>query len=261
MDGRISLSFSNYTAAQPSEEPNYNNKDEEVYETLAVLIETQPGAFTYFDGTTEEYYKAYGDLDDHIVKGKQIIDQDERYSSQTEPHILVNKISQHAVLPKRQTEVSAGLDIAATSRSGLSWKYGVEVGAGVIDSDYRGEVPHLSYTERGEKGFGSTDTTITLSQNNQARPCSDYKHRGSVPRSMEPTLDYEENDDSYLDYIQYLTSLSSTNKPMWDDYPDSDTEFLNPFASEGGGISELIVVNCESELIAANCEMEYPCLQ
>ncbi|KAG6497058.1 hypothetical protein ZIOFF_044944 [Zingiber officinale] len=227
--GRISLSFSNYAAAQPSEEPNYNNKDEEVYETLAVLIETQPGAFTYFDGTAEEYYEAYGDLDDHIVKGKQIIDQDERYSSQTEPHILVNKISQHAVLPKRQTEGSADLDIATShaaviepygqdlihtglrieipygyygrlaSRSGLSWKYGVEVGASVIDSDYRGEVqvllfnrtnipvfispqqkiaqlilekivfpevyevPHLSYTERGEKGFGSTDTTITLS--------------------------------------------------------------------------------------------------
>ncbi|KAG6474309.1 hypothetical protein ZIOFF_068235 [Zingiber officinale] len=169
MDGRISLSFSNYAAAQPSEAPtpNYNNKDEEVYETLAVLIETQPGTFSYFDGTTEEYYEIYGDMDDQITKGKQIVDPDERYSSQTEPHILVNKISQHAVLPKRQTKGSADLDIAAShaaviepygrdlihtglrieiphgyygrlaSRSGLAWKNGVEVGAGVIDSDYR----------------------------------------------------------------------------------------------------------------------------
>ncbi|KAG6479626.1 hypothetical protein ZIOFF_063094 [Zingiber officinale] len=70
------------------------------------------------------------------------------------------------VLPKRQTEGSAGLDIEAShaavikpygrylihtrlrieipygyygrlaSRSGLAWKYGVEVGAGVIDFDY-----------------------------------------------------------------------------------------------------------------------------
>ncbi|KAG6492706.1 hypothetical protein ZIOFF_047671 [Zingiber officinale] len=72
------------------------------------------------------------------------------------------------ILPKRQTEGSAGLDIAAShvvviepygrdlihtglrieipygyygrlaSRLGLAWKYSVEVGAGVIDSDYQG---------------------------------------------------------------------------------------------------------------------------
>ncbi|KAG6518358.1 hypothetical protein ZIOFF_021833 [Zingiber officinale] len=36
VDGRISLSFSNYTAAQPSENPQYNNKDEE-----AVIPERQ----------------------------------------------------------------------------------------------------------------------------------------------------------------------------------------------------------------------------
>ncbi|KAG6499765.1 hypothetical protein ZIOFF_039557 [Zingiber officinale] len=71
-----------------------------------------------------------------------------------------------AVLPKRQTEGSGGLDIAAShasiiepygrdlvhtglqmeipyryygriaSRSGLAWKSGIEVGAGVIDSDF-----------------------------------------------------------------------------------------------------------------------------
>ncbi|KAG6497371.1 hypothetical protein ZIOFF_045270 [Zingiber officinale] len=67
MDGRISLSFSNYTAAQPSEAPNYNNKDEEVYETLAVLIETQPGVFMNYDGTTEEYYEE----NNEVYKGKQ----------------------------------------------------------------------------------------------------------------------------------------------------------------------------------------------
>ncbi|KAG6499120.1 hypothetical protein ZIOFF_038876 [Zingiber officinale] len=152
----------------------------------------------------------------------------ERYSSIAEPHVLVKKTSQHAVLPQRQTEGSAGLDISAShaaviepygrdivhtclrikipygyygrlaSRSGLAWKNRIEVGAGVIDSDYRGEVkvllfnrtnipvyispqqniaqlilekivfpevyevPHLSYSERGDKGFGSTDTkTVT----------------------------------------------------------------------------------------------------
>ncbi|KAG6499685.1 hypothetical protein ZIOFF_039476 [Zingiber officinale] len=175
MDGCISLSLSNYAAAQPSEAPNYNNKDEEVYETLAVLIETQSGTFTYFDGSAEEYYEIYGDMDNYITKGKQIIDQDERYSSQSEPHILVDKISQHAVLPKRQTKGSAGLDIAAShaaviepygrdliytglrieiphgyygslaSRSGLAWTNDIEVGDGVIDSDYRGEIQVLLF--------------------------------------------------------------------------------------------------------------------
>ncbi|KAG6513679.1 hypothetical protein ZIOFF_024014 [Zingiber officinale] len=61
-------------------------------------------------GIAEEYYAEHEDYDD---KGKQITDNETRYSSQTEPHILVNKISQHAVLPQRQTTGFAGLDIAA----------------------------------------------------------------------------------------------------------------------------------------------------
>ncbi|KAG6497846.1 hypothetical protein ZIOFF_045752 [Zingiber officinale] len=253
MDGRISLSFSNYAAAQTSEQPVYNNKDEEVQEILAVLIETKPGVFTNYNGIAEEYYEEYGDMEDYF-KGekfdyyvnydipkappnlelpppswdeevmKKLATPNERYSSTAEPHILVNKISQHVVLPQRHTERSAGLDISAShaaviepygrdlvhtglqieipygyygrlaSRSGLAWKNGIEVGAGVIDSDYRGEVkillfnrtdilvyispqqkisqlilekiafpevyevPHLSYSERGDKGFGSTNT-------------------------------------------------------------------------------------------------------
>ncbi|KAG6509951.1 hypothetical protein ZIOFF_027959 [Zingiber officinale] len=90
MDGRISLSFNNYVVAQPIEQPVYNNKDDEVQEILA--------------------HKDYEDYDD---KGKQVTDNETRNSSQTDPHILVNKISQHVVLPQRQMTGSAGLDIAA----------------------------------------------------------------------------------------------------------------------------------------------------
>ncbi|KAG6527471.1 hypothetical protein ZIOFF_009573 [Zingiber officinale] len=220
MDGRISVSFSSYAAARPTEQPTFNNKDEEVYETLAVLIETKPGVFTNYDAKPRS------------PEEKQAREtSSERYSSITEPHILINKISPDTVTPTRHTEGSAVLDIAAShaaviepygrdlihtglqieipygyygrlaSRSGLAWKTGIEVGAGVIDSDYRGEVqvllfnrtnlpvyisqqqkiaqlilekiaipevyevPHLSYTERGTKGFGSTENQLTLTQN------------------------------------------------------------------------------------------------
>ncbi|KAG6518597.1 hypothetical protein ZIOFF_022077 [Zingiber officinale] len=264
MDGRISLSFSNYAAAQPSEQPVYNNKDEEVQEILAVLIEVKPGVFTNFEGTADEYYEEYGDIDDYIEKGKQIIDQDERYSSTPEPHILVNKISQHATLPQKQTEGSTGLDIFASHAATIWAGF---IGAGVIDSDYRGEVevlpevyevPHLSYSERGDKGFGSTDKPNTIPEPAQDKASTSQQPRHFtandifsllMPRETAAVLD---TDDSYLDYIAYLASLSTSNKLIWDDYPESDTEWINLFASKGGG---------ESELIAANCEMEYPSLR
>ncbi|KAG6506796.1 hypothetical protein ZIOFF_032126 [Zingiber officinale] len=362
MDGRISLSFSNYAVAQPAEEPKYNNNDEEI---LAVLIETHPGVFTHYEGTEEEYFKNYGDYDEYMLKGKQVAEQEERYSS--EPHILVNRMFPQAVLPKQQTEGSAGLDIAAShasiiepygrdlihtrlrieisygyygrlaSRSGLAWKSGIEVGAGVIDSNFRGEVqvllfnrtnlpimissqqniaqlilekivmpevyevPHLSYTDRGNKGFGSTDHHVFLpvdeassSQEPQKLTTQDIfslllpqekiavlvegddfqnsfeqdhaattSPGASVPHSMETTLSYEEDTDSYLDYIQYLASLSNI-EPLSDTYSTSDTEWTNPFASEGGGrqenFIEIIPAHYEEfvQIIAVNCEMEYP---
>ncbi|KAG6521500.1 hypothetical protein ZIOFF_018621 [Zingiber officinale] len=288
MDGRISLSFSNYAAAQPSEQPVYNNKDEEVQEILAVLIEVKPGVFTNFEGTTDEYYKEYGDIDDYIEKGKRIIDQDERL----------------------RIEIPYGYYGRLASRSGLAWKSGVEVGVGVIDSDYRGEVkvllfnrtnipiyisphqkiaqlipekialpevyevPHLSYSERGDKGFGSTDKPNTIPEPAQDKASTSQQPRHftandifsllmpretvavlvqddsiqnnseqdqaattspwvSVPQSLDPTPNYEDTDDSYLDYIAYLTSLSTSNKPIWNDYPESDTKWINSFASKG----------------------------
>ncbi|XP_042468231.1 uncharacterized protein LOC122051267 [Zingiber officinale] len=221
VDGRISLSFSNYTAAQPSEKSQYNNKDEEVFETLAVLIEIKPGVFTNSDGEYKDFkrkkkekYKterwdslgqpsgkfdyyvnydipqipsnlqlpppSWGDEEEntsyepnklegssHEAGSSYKAAPEERYSSSYEPLILVHRISSQAVILERQTSGSAGLDIAAShatviepygrdlihtrlqidvpygyygqlaSRSGLAWKSGIEVRAGVIDSDYR----------------------------------------------------------------------------------------------------------------------------
>ncbi|KAG6527859.1 hypothetical protein ZIOFF_009993 [Zingiber officinale] len=73
LDGRISLSFNNYVAAQEAEPPKYNDRDEEI---LAVLIKTHPGVFTYFDGIESEYLENYGDSDNIYDNGKQIAEQD-----------------------------------------------------------------------------------------------------------------------------------------------------------------------------------------
>ena len=136
--------------------------------------------------------------------------------------IRIKKLSEHAIVPKRGSPQSAGIDLSScmdlvipagerglvktdlaiacqegtygriAPRSGLALKKGIDVGAGVVDSDYRGpvgillfnfgkedfeikrgdrvaqlileqiilpevlEVEDLDETVRGEGGFGST---------------------------------------------------------------------------------------------------------
>ncbi|KAK7372261.1 hypothetical protein VNO80_05636 [Phaseolus coccineus] len=142
--------------------------------------------------------------------------------SSTPPFLRVKKLSDKAVLPSRASPLSAGYDLSSAvetkvpargkalvatdisiaipegtyarvaPRSGLAWKHSIDVGAGVIDADYRGpvgvilfnhsdvdfevkvgdrvaqliiekivtpsvtEVDDLDETLRGEGGFGST---------------------------------------------------------------------------------------------------------
>ena len=140
------------------------------------------------------------------------------------PPLKVKRLSKAAQLPVRASEGAAGYDLFAAEeneipaghrkvvktdisiavpprhygriapRSGLSYKFGIDIGAGVIDSDYRGpvgivmvnngvqafkispgdriaqlllervsvpavqDVEELDDTARGNKGFGSTGT-------------------------------------------------------------------------------------------------------
>ncbi|KAF5468464.1 hypothetical protein F2P56_012613 [Juglans regia] len=137
-------------------------------------------------------------------------------------YLRVKKLSKKAVLPSRGSPLSAGYDLSSATevkvpargkalvptdlsiaipegtyarlapRSGLAWKHSIDVGAGVIDADYRGpvgvilfnhsdidfevkagdriaqliiekiitpevtEVEDLDATARGDGGFGST---------------------------------------------------------------------------------------------------------
>ncbi|KAL6504407.1 hypothetical protein OROGR_026330 [Orobanche gracilis] len=86
------------------------------------------------------------------------------------PFLRVKKLSERAVLPSRGSRLSAGYDLSSATetmipargkalvqtdlsiavpegtyariapRSGLAWKHSIDVGAGVIDADYRGPV-------------------------------------------------------------------------------------------------------------------------
>ncbi|OVA18692.1 DeoxyUTP pyrophosphatase [Macleaya cordata] len=86
------------------------------------------------------------------------------------PFLRVKKLSEKAVLPSRASPLSAGYDLSSAveinvpargkaliptdlsiaipegtyariaPRSGLAWKHAIDVGAGVIDADYRGPI-------------------------------------------------------------------------------------------------------------------------
>lgn len=145
-------------------------------------------------------------------------------------YLRVKRLSEHAILPTRHSKLAAGYDLYSaydcvipsrgkllvktdiaigipsehygriSSRSGLAVKHSIDVGAGVIDEDYRGnvcvllfnhsdedfcvkrsdrvaqlilekistpdviEVNHLDETERNVAGFGSTGISLVSEQ-------------------------------------------------------------------------------------------------
>jgi len=96
------------------------------------------------------------------------------------PLLHVKKLSEFAIIPKRGSEYSAGLDLSSAGdyvvpargkqliktdlaiaipegtyariapRSGLAWKNSIDVGAGVVDYDYRGNVGVILFNHSDE---------------------------------------------------------------------------------------------------------------
>ena len=103
-------------------------------------------------------------------------------NKKTPTPLLVKKLVEHAIVPRRATEMAAGYDISASEdakipsrgraavptgvsiglpegtygriapRSGLAYKFGIDVLAGVIDRDYRSEIFCILYNS-GEHPF------------------------------------------------------------------------------------------------------------
>ena len=104
-------------------------------------------------------------------------------SSSEEPPLLVKKLSEDATLPTKGSVQSAGFDLSASKkttippggrgivatdlsiacppgtyariapRSGLAIKKGIDVGAGVVDADYRGPVGVILFNLDNENAF------------------------------------------------------------------------------------------------------------
>ncbi|KAG6523770.1 hypothetical protein ZIOFF_013656 [Zingiber officinale] len=156
MDGRISLSFNNYIAAQSATQAIYTKRDEELQsqndKIIEVLIERENDIFEEVDILTNP-------------------DREET----DYPYLLVHKLSSNAIIPTRQSTGAAGLDLATSedcvipprgrgliptgismeiswgtygriaARSSAAYRLGLDIGTGVIDCDYRGEVKIIAF--------------------------------------------------------------------------------------------------------------------
>lgn len=107
-------------------------------------------------------------------------EQRETRENREEP-LLFHRLSDNAMAPRRGTPLAAGFDLASAydgivpargkwlaktdlaivlpkgtygrlaPRSGLAWKYALDVGAGVIDADYRGNVGVILFNHSDEE--------------------------------------------------------------------------------------------------------------
>ncbi|KAG6527610.1 hypothetical protein ZIOFF_009733 [Zingiber officinale] len=216
MDGRISLSFNNYIVAQSARQAIYTERDEELQsqndKIIAVLIERENGIFEEVD----------------------ILTNPDRKETDY-PYLLVHKLSSNAIIPTKQSTGAAGLDLAASedcvipprgrgliptgismeiswgtygriaARSSAAYRLGLDIGAGVIDCDYRGE----------ELLPKESAAMLLQTESELPKPTLEQDHAretnlgATVLQSMDTTLEYADTEDDFLEHIQYLASIST----------------------------------------------------
>ncbi|XP_074567172.1 uncharacterized protein LOC141823861 [Curcuma longa] len=194
MDGSVSLQFEGYTAVPEQHPYQVNENDEEIHspeqEILAVLTIEEVLPIVEFKRLspnstipTRATYGAAG-YDLHIIS-----------------NVEINAGGRDLLGTGLAMAIPEGYYGRIAPRSGVAWKKGIHIGAGVIDSDYRGEikilvfnltyepvqfkrgeaiaqiiftkistptmmqVPQLPDTRRGTSGFGSTSNNNQTSVN------------------------------------------------------------------------------------------------
>ncbi|KAG6537016.1 hypothetical protein ZIOFF_002094 [Zingiber officinale] len=147
LDGRLSISFSNYKAAPLPQEATYNKNDDEVpsdedelrLHTVAVLIEEE--------GLLVKRIYPSAALPRRATKGAADYDlpinraQDIPTKGRT---LLTTRLS---------IKTPRGTYARIAARSSATLKKGILIGAGVIDSDYRGEVKILAFNTTNQSIF------------------------------------------------------------------------------------------------------------
>ncbi|KAG6489406.1 hypothetical protein ZIOFF_050675 [Zingiber officinale] len=134
----------------------------------------------------------------------------------------------YVIEPRGRTLTSTGLSLEIpwgtygriATRSSVTLKYGLDL------------LPREAATVLFEE-----ESPLDDLDGNRAGTTSPW---ASVLRSTNLSLDTSEPEDDYLEHIQYFaahtqpTPHSEPDAPIWDTYAD-DSDWVNPFTSEGGG--------------------------
>ncbi|KAG6492239.1 hypothetical protein ZIOFF_047190 [Zingiber officinale] len=194
VDGRISISFTNYTAA--------TQEDEVEHELLAVL---------------EEKYKT---IDVNIEYEEDPTQYPEVANKDNFSFILVHKLTKTIVMIKEKTLGAAGI----AARSSIAWNLGLDVRAGgmtiaqiifeqIIHPNIY-EVTQLSTIVRGTGGFGSTNTQSTTDSSKKTSKKSSKYTTGRWDTLGQPSGKF----DYYVNYdIPKAPPDLELPPPSWDD--------------------------------------------
>ncbi|KAG6499953.1 hypothetical protein ZIOFF_039767 [Zingiber officinale] len=181
LNGTISINFDNYVTTPPQ----YNQHNEETTsdeeeirsdsQIVAVLTKNKEMWDTLGEPSDKfDYYVNYTPLEG-----------DNQWEER--PSVRVKRLSHTAIMPQKRTHRAAGYDLVAdkeciieprglgliptclslelpwgtygriATRSNAAWTRGLDVGAGVIDADYRGEVTILIFNHSDYQSSGQMD--------------------------------------------------------------------------------------------------------